>query len=49
MCFTNDYNVINRIFRCFIINNITVILTEYIVYVISHLEFQYVVRNHCIE
>ena len=39
VCCTKAYNVINRIFRCFITNNVTAILTAYIAYARPHLEF----------
>ena len=49
MCCAKVYSVINRIFRCFITNNVTAILTEYIAYVRPHLEFAYTVWNPGIE
>ena len=49
VCCTKAYNVINRIFRCFITNNVTSILTAYIAYVIPYLEFAYTVWNTGIE
>ena len=39
VCCAKAYNVINRIFRCFITNNVTAILTAYIAYARLHLEF----------
>ena len=35
LCCTKAYNVINRIFRCFITNNVTTILTAYIAYILD--------------
>ena len=39
MCCAKAYNVINRIFRCFITNNVAYILSTYIAYYRPHLEF----------
>ena len=39
MCCTGAYNVINRIFRCFITNNKITIIKAYITYVRPHVEF----------
>ena len=49
VCCTKAYNVINRIFRCFITNNVTAILTAYIAYARPHLEFASTVWNPGIE
>ena len=49
MCCAKAYNVINRIFRCFITNNVTAILTAYIAYARPHLEFASTVWNPDIE
>ena len=38
VCCAKAYSVINRIFRCFITNNVTEILIAYIAYAIPHLE-----------
>ena len=39
MCCTGAYNVITRIFRCFITNNKIAIIKAYITYAIPHVEF----------
>ena len=39
MCCTGAYNIINHIFRCFIINNKIAIIKAYIVYARPHVEF----------
>ena len=49
MCCAKAYSVINRIFRCFITNNVTAILTAYISYARPHLECAYTVWNPGIE
>ena len=49
VCCAKAYNVINRIFRCFITNNVTAILTAYIAYARPHLEFASTVWNPGIE
>ena len=49
VCCTKAYNVINRIFHCFITNNVTAILTAYIAYARPHLECASTVWNPGIE
>ena len=49
VCCAKAYSVINRIFRCFITNNITAILTVYISYARTHLECAPTVWNPGIE
>ena len=48
LCY-NAYNVTNRIFRCFITNNVTAILIVYIAYARPHLEFASTVWDTGIE
>ena len=49
MCCTGENNVINRIFRCFIINNKIAIIKDYITYAIPHVEFSTTIWNPGIE
>ena len=49
MCCTGAYNVINRIFRCFITNNKIAIIKAYITYAIPHVEFSTTIWNPGIE
>ena len=49
MCCTGAYNVINRIFRCFITNNKIAIIKAYITYARPHVELSTTIWNPGIE
>ena len=44
-CCAKAYSVIIRIFRCFITNNVTILLTAYVAYARPHLELASTVWN----